>query len=126
MSNDIERAIAKAKEIESKATPGPWNVDTEFCVSKKYASVGDHGDGFYSIEDASLIAHARNTHKLVWDVVERAYQFVNGGTDDMISVSESRIIEALDALARAVLGDSVTEVDSDDTYAEACKKIWAE
>ncbi len=79
----IEKAIAKARKLQLEASA---SMTTEHAVQE-------------------FGKHLRGTHNLVWDVVEQAHRFVNGRAEyERISLAEQRMIDALDALARAVNG----------------------
>ncbi len=100
--SDIDKAIARAREIEQAATPSDW-FDIKGSLQFRNAEVcgsAQIGEG----PNRALIVHARNTHKLVWDALKRAADLVAhleaGGQCHVYQV-ETR--DALDALARAVL-----------------------
>ena len=100
MTQDIDKAIARAREIESKATDGYWRRHGQDI--RRYYLDYDHRMAHASTSDnASLIVHARNTHKLVWDVIETWQQMYSRAS---YLDSEQKMRTAIDALARAVNG----------------------
>lgn len=72
---DLTKKIADARRLDAEATPGPWNpaehmVDVEGGKRELATCVLFEGDR--DNRNAQLIAHARNHHAALWDLVEAA------------------------------------------------------
>lgn len=85
--NDIEKAIARARDLEARV-----------------AAIDVHADGVeYYVRLSEFTDHCTDTHKLVWDVVAAARKLLPCHDIDE-SQAEGLLVEALNALAKAVNG----------------------
>ncbi len=105
----IEKAIAKAREIEEPATVKPWRYAQLLDGIEARALLDGSGYLFGrcdDLENGALIVHATNTHKLVWDVVESGHWLLDVFLEDSTERASAALAlkRDLDALAKAVNG----------------------
>ena len=75
---DLTKKIADARRLDAEATGAPWRCESfhdQWCEVR-------HGHGLHNRmvmdcalgKDGEFIAHARNHHMVLWDLVEAAYE----------------------------------------------------
>jgi hypothetical protein len=102
---DLPQALARARELDSEATKGPWRVDwSEDAVRDGYNLFIHTGrtPTHETHPNAPLMAHLRNTHAAALAVIESANASLREA-QTLHLLSGGQLEQALTAWAAAVL-----------------------
>lgn len=120
MTDKIRKALEVAREINGKATAGPWDaewygpfgsedgpwVHHAFGPEHEHDEDGDHEMAEAKAkDDSALIASLRNTNAAALAVIEAAHTLRANYGGEAREQDLDRIEEVLDAWADAVLGE---------------------
>lgn len=90
--------IAKLRELEKKASPGPW---TQPWIDRRFSAI--------TVEDAELITHFRNLLPALLEYVENLEKFVKVSTDLVEVVDAFHSIATRETKSYAIKPDEMVE-----------------
>lgn len=101
----IADKIAQARQLDAEATPGPWVTSGRFVDAPPRGQVAEaNGNGERPcVENARLIAHARNHHAALWGCVEALQSLSDGAAlRALLDNGQGDRVEAMFAALRAL------------------------